>query len=83
MEMSSKLYETMMTVPTDKNLLLGQEEALPLMTGTAYDPKNPASWVPPPIYEWSKSSCGRNRDCVMFKITAETVRLNKIRVGER
>lgn len=86
MEVSPRLQEAMMSVPSDELLMLGEEKALPLMTGMRYEPHHPASGVAPSIYEWAKPRCEREtgpgiRSCIHSHIRAESIRLSKVRMG--
>ena len=87
MEISPRLYEAMMSVPSDELLLFGEKKALPLMTGMHHDPNRPATGVAPSIYEWAKPRCEhesgswRIGNCIHHQIFVESVHLSKVRVG--
>jgi hypothetical protein len=82
MEASPKLFEAMTSVSSDRLQLLGEKEALPLISGMPYKPQRPESGVVPSVYEWARARCAGEHGsgfsfCVIRQISNEAIRLSK------
>lgn len=82
MEVSERLYEAMMAVPSDELLLISEDKAVALMTGRPIKPDGHRIVFAPSIYEWSKPRCQSSRHlerdrCMSHEIKLESIRLSK------